>query len=416
LCFKGRDVTVTVPRIALVCSGGGARGAYEAGVIRYLREELPKAARPQVRFDILCGTSVGAMTACFMATTMDRPASQGAELAELWTSLSLERVFKVEGEDLWTITQKMWRAARDSERSDGWRLYDVLHPEALEEMVRTRTVWPRISANLAKGLFSALSVTATRINDGRTVTFVQRREGGLPEWSRDPTIEGRETIIGPEHALASSAIPLLFRSVRIGEEFFCDGSVRQTTPLSPALRLGADRVLILTLKHRPESPKPVRPMRTAPSTPVLVGKVLNSLMLDNTEYDLERLRRYNGILEAGRRTFGDEFLPRMNETIRQLRGQPYRTVRELVIRPSRDLSEVAADLLKQRKAPEDPTHPLPKRWLHRFTQSQLFTQADLASYLLFDGAYAGALIDMAMEDAHACREQLLSFFDPESAA
>lgn len=400
------------PRIALVCSGGGARGAYEAGVIRYLREEL----KDNVRFDILCGTSVGAMTACFLATTMDRPQEQGRELSNLWTSLSLERVFKVEGEDLFTITRKMWKAARDSERPEPWRIYDVLHPEALEEMVRTQTSWPRISANLAKGLFSALSVTATRINDGRTIVFVQRKEGGVPAWSRDPRTEARETIIGPEHALASGAIPLLFRSVRIGEEFFCDGSVRQNTPLSPALRLGADRVLVLTLRHKPAAPPPMIPMRSAPSTPLLVGKVLNALMQDPTEYDLDRLRRFNGMIEAGEKAFGPEFLPRINEAIRELRGQPYRPVRELVIRPSRDLSEVAADLLRQRRVDIEDESPLPARWLRRFTQSQLFTQADLASYLLFDGGYASRLIQMGMDDAHARRDQLESFFAPDAAS
>lgn len=401
-----------VPRIALVCSGGGARGAYEAGVIRYLREEL----KANVRFDILCGTSVGAMTACFLATTMDQPQTQGRELAEVWQSLSLERVFKVEGEDLFTITRKMWHAARNTERPDGWRIYDVLHPEALEEMVRTRMSWPRISANLAKGLFSALSVTATRINDGRAVVFVQRKEGGLPAWSKDPSTEARETIMGPEHALASGAIPLLFRSVRIGDEFFCDGFIRQNTPLSPALRLGADRVLILTLKHKPGVPEPVRPMRATPSTPLLVGKVLNALMLDHTEYDLERLRRFNGMLEAGEKAFGPDFLARMNEAVKALRGQPYRHVRELVIRPSRDLSEIAGELLKKRKMPVDETAPAPTRWLHRLTQSQLFTQADLASYLLFDGQYARELIQMGMDDSHARRDQLRSFFDPDARA
>jgi NTE family protein len=397
------------PKIGLVCSGGGARGAYEAGVIRYLREELDAP----VRFDVLTGTSVGAMTACFLATTMDRPDRQGRELAELWTSLSLERVFKVEGEDLWTITRKMWRAARNNERPDGWRIHDVLHPEALEEMVRTRTVWPRISANLAKGLFSALSVSATRINDGRTVVFVQRKEGGVPPWSRDPNNIAVETIIGPEHALASGAIPLLFRSVRIGTEFFCDGSMRQSTPLSPALRLGADRVLILSLRHKPAVPPPVQPMHQAPSTPLLVGKVLNALMLDHTEYDLDKLRRFNAILETGERTYGPDFLSKINETMLELRGQSYRYVRELVIRPSRDLSEIAAELLKERKIEVD-DEPLPKRMLNAIAKSSLLTQADLASYLLFDGAYAKRLIELGMEDTHARRDQLMSFFDPQS--
>src|SRR5688572_21477695 len=126
------------PSIGLVLSGGGARGAYEAGIIRYLREEMPADVRPHVRFDILCGTSVGAVNACYLAATMDQPDTQGAELERMWSSLNLEQVYKLEGEDLWTLSRKLWRAAtNEPTRPEGWRLYDILHPEPLEEMVRT---------------------------------------------------------------------------------------------------------------------------------------------------------------------------------------------------------------------------------------------------------------------------------------
>ncbi len=272
-------------------------------------------------------------------------------------------------------------------------------------------------ASLCTSSRSLLVPVAGPVLLANTIVFVKRKEGGVARVeSRPPRTEARDTIIGPEHALASGAIPLLFRSVRIGEEFFCDGSVRQNTPLSPALRLGADRVLVLTLRHKPAAPPPMIPMRSAPSTPLLVGKVLNALMQDPTEYDLDRLRRFNGMIEAGEKAFGPEFLPRINEAIRELRGQPYRPVRELVIRPSRDLSEVAADLLRQRRVDIEDESPLPARWLRRFTQSQLFTQADLASYLLFDGGYASQLIQMGMDDAHARRDQLESFFAPAPAS
>src|SRR5260370_35825212 len=262
--------------IGLVLSGGGARGAYEAGVIRYLREELPASVRERVRFDILCGTSVGAITACFLASTMHDPDGQGRVLSDMWTDLSLEAVYKVKGEDLWSLTRKMWRAATNEPvRAEGWRLYDVFHPEPLEEIVRTRAPWPRISANLAKGLFSSLAVSATQIATGRSVVFVQRSTPGLPPWSRDPNTEAREAVIGPEHALASAAIPLLFRSVKIGEEYFCDGSLRQNTPLTPALRLGAQRVLIIALKYRPEGQALRQVALTAyPTTPLLMAQAL----------------------------------------------------------------------------------------------------------------------------------------------
>lgn len=406
---------MTRPTVGLVLSGGGARGAYEAGVIRYLREELPGAlGGKQVPLDILCGTSVGAITACYLAATMDQPAEQGRGLQSLWGELSLERVYKVHGEDLWTITRKMWRAATNEPvRPEGWRLYDILHPEPLEELVRTRAPWPRISANLARGLVSALSVSTTQIATGKTVVFLQRKEPGVPAWSRDPNTEAREAIIGPEHALASAAIPLLFRAVKIAEEYFCDGSLRQNTPLSPALRLGADRVLIISLKHRrtaTEAPlEEVRP-QSYPTTPMVMGKVLNALMLDHTDYDLDRMHRFNAILETGQQTYGPDFVEKMSATVRAMRGQPYRIIRDLVLRPSRDIAVIASRHAKRDRLAASVTHSLPTKLLHRIAQSQLLTEADLASYLLFDGDYAKDLIEMAMHDTHERREELVRFF------
>jgi NTE family protein len=404
---------VTKPRIGLVCSGGGARGAYEAGVIRYLREELPPSARAHVRFDVLSGTSVGASTACFLAATMHTPEEQGRGLAALWTGLSLEKVFRVQGESLYSVSRKIWRATRANERPEGWRLYDLFHPEPIENIVRHAIDWPRIAANLARGLCSAVSVSATRIRDGKTVIFIQRREGGVPTWSRDPYQQPVEVVLGPEHALASGAIPLLFRSARVGDEYYCDGFVRQNTPLSPALRLGADRVLILSLRHKPKSSVDGPKVESMPTTPQIIGKVLNALMVDRTEYDLDRLRRLNEMLESGRHAYGEDFVSRMNETLEKIRGQPYRVVRDLVVRPSRDLSELARPHLEER-AKKETAAALPTRLLHRLSGSNLLTQAELGSYLLFDGEYAKDLISLAMEDAHARREQLLEFFDPNS--
>jgi len=405
---------VTKPRIGLVCSGGGARGAYEAGVIRYLREELPAAARANVRFDVLSGTSVGASTACFIAGTMHMPDEQGRALEALWTGLTLEKVFRVEGESLYSVSRKIWRATRANERPEGWRLYDLFHPEPIEHIVRHSIDWPRIAANLARGLCSAVSVSSTRIRDGKTIIFIQRRESGLPRWSRDPYQQPIEVVLGPEHALASAAIPLIFRSARVGDEYYCDGFVRQNTPLSPALRLGADRVLILSLRHKPKVELDPPKLKSMPTTPQIIGKVLNALMVDRTEYDLDRLRRMNEMLESGRRAYGEDFVTRMNETMSEIRGQPYRVVRDLVVRPSRDLAELARPHLEKRAKAESAEAALPTRLLHRLSGSNLFTQAELGSYLLFDAAYAKDLVSLAMEDAHARRDQLIEFFDPNS--
>ncbi len=405
---------MSAPKVGLVCSGGGARGAYEAGVIRYLREELPKASRDQVRFDVLSGTSVGAVTACYLASTMHTPADQGRGLAAIWTNLSLEKVYRVDGESMLSLSRKIWKATRQSERPEGWRLYDLFHPEPLEQMVHSVIDWPQIASNLARRLVQAVSVTTTRIRDARTVIFVQKREPGLPPWSHDPWQEPQEVVLGPEHAIASAAIPLLFRSARIGDEYYCDGFVRQNTPLAPALRLGADRVLILSLRHKPQAALDMPPLTAMPTTAQVIGKVLNALMVDRTDYDVDRLRRFNALLQNGRELGGEAFVTQMNEATRRFRGEPWRVVRDLVVRPSRDLAELARPHLEARAKQESVDHALPTRLLHRLTGSNLFTQAELGSYLLFDSAYAHDLIELAMHDAHARREQLIEFFDPSS--
>jgi NTE family protein len=397
-----------------VLSGGGARGAYEAGVVRYLREELPEPARSHVHFDILCGTSVGAITASHLAATMDTPADQGRRLAAVWTSLKLEKIFKVHDANLWSLTRKMWRmAVTDAPRPEGWRIYDILHPAPLEEIVRTEVAWPNISANLAAGRCSALAVSATEIVTGKTVVFVQRREPGLPPWSRDPFVAAREVVIGPDHVLASAAIPLLFRSVEIDARFYCDGGLRQSTPLSPALRLGADKVLVIGLRHLPTE-EDMRKMEDAddakyPTTPLIMGKVLNALLLDHTDYDIDRMRRFSALIDGGERAFGPDFTERLNEVLVPLRGQGYRQVEDLVIRPSKDIAVIASRHARRGHAIEEDA-TLPAKLLHRLARSQLVSEADLASYLLFDGEYAAELIEMGMEDARAKEAELVKFF------
>jgi NTE family protein len=403
---------MTRPKIGLVCSGGGARGAWEAGIIRYLREELPASTRPDVRFDILAGTSVGAMTCCFLAATMDEPEEQGRGLAALWTSLSLEEVFRVAGQSAWSVGRKLWRATRANQNPDGWRLYDLFHPEPLEQLVHQRIAWPRIAANLARGHFGAIAVSTTRIRDGRTQVFVQRREPGLPAWSRDPWTVATEVVLGPEHALASAAIPLLFRSVKVGDEYYCDGFVRQNTPVSPALRLGADRLLILSLGHKPRATVEPPKLTELPSTPQVVGKVLNALMLDRLDHDLDRLRRVNALVEKGRQLGGEAFIDQLDAAVASTRGSPYRFIHELVVRPSRDLAELARPHLEARAKLES-TEALPTRLLHRLAGSQLLSQAELGSYLLFDAPYARDLIELGMNDAHERREELRAFFAPD---
>ncbi|MHC4608311.1 MAG: patatin-like phospholipase family protein, partial [Planctomycetota bacterium] len=241
------------PRRAVVFSGGGARGAYEAGVVRYLVEELPRRLGRPVEFDILCGTSVGAIHACFLAATADQGPERGARLVDFWSSMRLDQVLPLSARDLIRLPRRLLgvrriaEAMRDGEAPD--RLYGLLDTSELERIVLRAMPWRRIRTNVNAGRVDAVCIAATQIGTGRVVIFMETRERRIQHWTRDPSIVPRPTRLLPTHALASAAIPLLFPAVRVASTYYADGGLRLNTPLAPALRLGADRVLVIALRQ-----------------------------------------------------------------------------------------------------------------------------------------------------------------------
>src|SRR5260221_6903241 len=177
--------------------------------------------------------------------------------------------------------------------------------------------------------------------------FIERN-GPVPKWSKDPFVRAQAVTMGPEHALASAALPILFPAVAVGERFFCDGGLRQNTPLSPALRLGADKVLVIGLRHKPPAGENEVPEESMPfpGAAFLVGKILNAFLLDHIDYDLDRLRRFNAVIEAVRAAESSVDVKRFDEVVTKMRGAPYRTIGEYVIRPSADLGEIAAQVAR----------------------------------------------------------------------
>jgi NTE family protein len=408
-------VTFAAPRTALVLSGGGARGAYEAGVLRYVRGELAEALGAQPRIDLLCGTSIGAVNACLLASHAHEPARQGEALVEAWLSLRLEEVFHWSALGLAAIPLYLFRQLRATRlRQLSWRISDFVWPEALARLVERRVDWERLHRNVREGHLGALTVTATDLGTGRAVVFVESR-APLPPWSRDPVVEARARRIGPEHALASGAIPLLFRPVRIEGSWFTDGSVRQNVPLAPAIRLGAERILVVALRTLG---RPVREVPSTtdepPTTAALLGRVLNALLLDHTDYDLERLRHVNALVEQATRACGPAFA----EQLSALTGGPLRRVRDLVIRPSRDIGALAREHARRRVGSLR-RGTLASRLLRRAAADEEASQdgaADLASYLLFDRAFAEELIALGHDDARRMRSELLDFFSAPAEA
>ncbi len=407
------------PRIALVLSGGGARGAYEAGVLSYLFDDLARRRGRPVAFDIVTGTSVGAVHACYVAGSQPA-ADAGTRLAEIWRSLSLDQVFAV---GLSEIIGVPWRllgfggqatVLPATARGVPQRLAGLFDTSWLEAIVLDQIAWVSLRRNIDEGALQALAIAATEIATGRSTVFVDTRDGAMPSWARDPYVIARPDRIGPAHALASAAIPLVFPSVKIGRTFYCDGGLRLNTPLAPALRLGADRVLVVGLRYprsATEEDRLARSREAAIGSPTyLAGKALNALLLDRVEYDVDRLRLFTAILEAGVATYGPDFVARINEPIVAQRGVPYRIVHDFLLQPSQDLGVLAAECLHHQRHSQGIRDWL-SRNVVRFAGRGAAFEADLLSYLFFDRCYAEHLIDLGRHDAAAAADRLLEFLD-----
>lgn len=400
-------------KTGLVLSGGGARGAYEVGVLSYVREEVGANSR----FDILCGSSVGAINACYLAATSDRPQTQMGGLEDIWTGLRLGHELGYGWLRLFRLPLALFGRipviGSGMERiALGRSLFDISN---LQRLIKTAIPWINLQPNLDKGLFDSLSVTATDILNGRGTVFVMTDREELPHWGHDPRRVALRARIHSEHALASSAIPLLFPLVGIEGRVYADGGMRQGTPVSPALRLGADKLLVIRLKTGLIEAPLKEPFRTPqPSPAFLAGKMFNALFLDQLDYELSRLEQINRILEDGEETFGLDFCERLCQTTKAHRGVAWRKVSTLVMAPSEDLGAIAADVARGKKF----RNRLPFSWrvLMRYLDSGRPEEADLLSYLLFDGAYTERLLDLGYNDAKARRDEILRFFEQPGPA
>jgi NTE family protein len=398
-------------------SGGGARGAYEAGVLSYLFDEVaPRLGRP-IHFDIVTGTSVGAIHACWVAATQDDP-DAGRRLAAMWRSLSFEKVFPVGARDVVLVPWRLlgrggvggWLPARAENAPD--RLPGLFDTRWIESTVLQGISWQNLRRNIDTGSLDAVAVAATEIATGRSVVFVDTRGGTAPRWADDPFVVARAARIGPTHALASAAIPLIFPAVRVDGAYCYDGGLRLNTPLAPALRLGADRVLVIGLRYQrttaEEDLLAAERVANYSSLTYLAGKALNALLLDRVEYDVGQLRLFNAILERGVRAYGPEFLPRINEPIAAMRSTPYRIVENLFLRPSRDIGAIAADCLAHQRS-----HSV-REWLSRnlarYAGRGSVAEADLLSYLFFDRCFIDHLLELGRHDAEQFSDDLVKFF------
>jgi len=398
-------------RVALVLAGGGARGAYEVGVLKYVVEHVARDLDGPVHFDVVSGTSVGAINAAMLASFADDPRIGVERLIKAWTSLSMDGVVRTDRRRLWGLVRGLFPGS-----SAAMQRSAVFGAEGLRHMLELAIPFERIDQMIARGHLAAVSITATHIASGRTVVFVQRGEPGLPAWGSDGTVVARPARLRVEHALASAAIPLVFPEVSIDGELYCDGGLRQNVPLSPARRLGATDLLVISPRHLPELPAPPAIAHGASPGPLfLLGKALNALLLDRIDEDVERLERINAYLEAGERRYGPSFVDDINRELGFLGKRRLRKLTTVLVRPSEDLSRIGADFVRQGAFKTQPSGVL-GRLIAGIANGDLGNEADLLSYLLFDGAFAARLIELGERDARARHDELCAFFSRVQSA
>jgi NTE family protein len=366
-------------RIALVLSGGGARAAYQVGVLRAIVERLPAGARSP--FAIVCGTSAGAINACAVAAgAQDFPAA-AARLEALWGSLHVRDVYRAEP---WRLAGRWLASLAPGRRSR--RPTSLLDSSPLAGLLARAMPFGNVGAALEAGALEALAVTAMSYRTGMSVTFCEALPS-MEMWERAQR-RGVAARIGVEHLMASSAIPFLFPPVALDGEYYGDGAVRQVAPTAPALHLGADRILVVGVGRsgvRPEDGEGA----ASPSMAQVGSQVLASIFTDALATDLEKVR----LINAAVRQIPPAELARS--------PVPLRDVVLMVLAPA-----VALEDLALRSASE-----LPRglRLLLRGLGGQGRGGAGLLSYLLFEPGYCRALIDLGYRDARQRSAEIEAF-------
>jgi NTE family protein len=424
------SVSLSESKFALVLSGGGARGAYEAGVMYFIRTRLPKEISDATLFRVYSGTSVGAINTAFLAATAEDPHYQGSRLRALWQNLTSADIYRADTRALagflvksslmtatsvFGLTSYLTGKGAGEGNGNPFPFRSILDTTPFVHYLRRNVLWGALHRNVERRIIDGVTISATHMLSGRLAMFLEKHPDVVYQSGGHYPIP---CSLSAKHILASAAIPVIFPIIRIEGQYFGDGSLQQNTPMSPPIHLGADRLLVISL-HRKESlgPVPVLAPGTKEPEPKVsdaLGKLLNSMFLDKLEYDLTQMRRINYLIQDIEKVYGGGCLEKINAQRSRLRvpGKEINFLKRVVpfvISPSKDIGVIAyrhfAQLMRNRRA-LSPVH----RFFAKMVEGAPEGHNDLISYLMFEHDYLEELIELGFQDAEREQDRLVNFF------
>ncbi|WP_144213802.1 patatin-like phospholipase family protein [Shewanella donghaensis] len=371
--------------IALVLGGGGARAAYQIGVLKALVQFYPR--NHHIPFAILSGSSAGAINATSLATHASCFHLGVKKLDWVWRHFETNKVYRSSFKGVLKHLAKMALKGLQNDKVNT-EAGSLLDNQPLRKLLNQLIDFQRIERNIGSGALKAISLDASSYTDSHSYSFYQA-DHSVEDWQRARR-QGNRATLTTDHLMATSAIPLVFPSVKLNQAYFGDGSVHQLSPLSSPIHLGASKIMVINL----DSPHKLlhKDIDAHPKTATIAGHLLDTIFSDTLNSDLERLERINSTLDL---------IPEADAKMVNLKK-----IETLVIKPSEDLSLLAARYFKEL--------PLAIRLLLKLVGVDSQSDSSIVSYLLFEKSYTGALIDLGYQDAMTQIDTIKKFFDIDS--
>lgn len=378
-------------KIGLILSGGGARAAYQVGVLKAINKILPKASGNP--YDIIAGTSAGAINGVALASYAEHHHIGIRHLERIWTNFKPNLIYRTDFKGVVKTLSRLTRTTLIGRKYKHDRV-SLLDNTPLRGLLSEVIKFDNIQKAIDNGALHAMCVTGSGLDSGESVSFFQGHYS-IVNWQRHRRI-GYRSRIGIDHLMASSAIPMIFPSVKINQEYYADGAVRQLAPISPALHLGAEKILVIGVSGEAHKRKEKVEATAYPTPASVMGHMLNAAFLDSMETDVERLQRINRTVD------------KIPEDVRKKHGMELKPIELLEINPSSSMDEIAGRHVDE----------LPRviRLALGGSGNTSRNGSGILSYLLFSSGFCKDLIALGYKDGMARRDEIERFFLGETAA